>query len=156
MEEDIKILEDYIKLIKKGYCLDCNELCNIYTAPAFPSGVVALSLENLIKGYRELEEEIKILREYIIIAPNLDEMTALKYAHIQESAYFRGRAEEQQRANETIHKHFIPKSKIKEKIEEYKQEMKEIRAKEKGLIWNHRLHKLDYAIQELQELTEDK
>lgn len=56
MEEDIKILEDYIKLIKKGYCLDCNELCNIYTAPVFPSGVVALSLENLIKRYRELKE----------------------------------------------------------------------------------------------------
>lgn len=48
------------------------------------------------------------------------------------------------------------KSKINSKIEEYKQEMKEIRAKEKGLIWNHRLHKLDYAIQVLQELTEDK
>ena len=58
MEEDIKILEDYIKLIKKGYCFDCNELCNIYTTPAFPSGVVALSIENLIKGYREKEADL--------------------------------------------------------------------------------------------------
>lgn len=102
MKEDIKILEELRK--KLGLYANGEKIKQ------------GQALENLIKGYRELEKEIEILREYIIIAPNLDEMTALKYAHIQESAYFRGRAEEQQRANETIHKHFIPKSKIKENI----------------------------------------
>ena len=51
---------------------------------------------------------------------------------------------------------YIPKSKIQEKIEEYKQEIKEIRAKEEGLIWNYRLHKLDYAIRVLQELLKEE
>lgn len=109
MEEDIKILEEFKK---NGYSM----LYMKYGDRTKTNLKLERALENLINGYRKLEKEIKILREYIIIAPNLDEMTALKYAHIQESAYFRGRAEEQQRANETIHKHFIPKSKIKEKI----------------------------------------
>ena len=108
MEEDIKILKEFTE---SSCCLASQE-------------EIIECVKNLIKGYRELEKEIEILREYIIIAPNLDEMTALKYAHIQESAYFRGRAEEQQRANETIHKHFIPKSKIKEKIEELESKIK--------------------------------
>ena len=112
------------------------------------------AIENLIKGYRELEKEIEILREYIIIAPNLDEMTALKYAHIQESAYFRGRAEEQQRANETIHKHFIPKSKIKEKIEELKNENYQISLGSE-IAFDSEIFKNNLKIQVLQELMEE-
>ena len=79
-------------------------------------------------------------------------MTALKYAHIQESAYFRGRAEEQQRANETIHKHFIPKSKIKEKIEELNNYDSEFCQR----VINHNEHTLTEFVQNiLQELMEE-
>ena len=99
MEEDIKILEDYIKLIKKGYCLDCNELCNIYTAPAFPSGVVALSLENLIKGYRELGRLYKSEKEMKI-----------RYVGYYQDVLTK--------------ENVIPKSKIKEKIEELETKLK--------------------------------
>ena len=57
MEEDIKILEDYIKLIKKGYCEDCNELCNIYGTPTYPAKKISEAIENLINRDKELEEE---------------------------------------------------------------------------------------------------
>lgn len=56
---NIEILEDYIKLINKGYCEDCNELCNIYGTPAFPSKAIAQAIENLIKENKELKEKAK-------------------------------------------------------------------------------------------------
>ena len=65
----------------------------------------------------EQDRDIQILiKEY----RELDEMTAVKYLSIQRDAYFRGRAEEQQRAEQIIYENYIPKSKIKEKIEELK------------------------------------
>lgn len=57
MKEDIKILKDYIKLINKGYCDECNELCNIYGAPSYPSRAISQAIENLLKAYKELKEE---------------------------------------------------------------------------------------------------
>ena len=65
---------------------------------------------------KEHQKEIAELKEYIFIAPNLDEMTATKYANIQREAYTKGRVEEQQRAEYIIYKNFIPKQKIKELI----------------------------------------
>ena len=73
----------------------------------------------------ELIEKVKELEEYIFIAPNLDEMTATKYTNIQREAYFRGRAEEQQKAEQIIYENYIPKQKIKNKIEEYYKKMEE-------------------------------
>ena len=105
MEEDINILDEVVGRSKELREKDFVMLIGTKQMQ---------SIENLIKGYRELKKEIEILREYIIIAPNLDEMTALKYAHIQESAYFKGRAEEQQKAEQIIYEHYIPKSKVKE------------------------------------------
>lgn len=79
-------------------------------------------------------EECKKLREYIFIAPNLDEMTAIKYASIQEEAYIRGKAEEQKRASQIIHENYISKQKIKDMFEEsqtlYEKKLKEIDSKE--------------------------
>ena len=99
MEEDIKILEDYIELIKKGYCEDCNELCNIYGAPTYPAKKISEATEHLIKGYKELEKD-------------LHEMT-ISNNHKKEN---------------WIHKNclndYIPKSKIKEKIEELESKIK--------------------------------
>ena len=75
----------------------------------------------IVNAYiKQLEEENKQLKEYIVKAPNLDEMTAVQYTKIQEEAYIMGRAKEQQRAKEIIHNDYIPKSKVKEKIEEIK------------------------------------
>ena len=65
-----------------------------------------------------LLKENEGLKEYIAIAPNLDEMTATKYRNIQQDAYIQGRAEEQQKAEQVIHENYIPKQKIKDKIEE--------------------------------------
>ena len=66
----------------------------------------------------EHQKEIAELKEYIFIAPNLDEMTATKYANIQREAYTKGRAEEQQRAEYIIYENYIPKQKIKEIVDE--------------------------------------
>ena len=52
------------------------------------------TLLNLIEKLLKENEELK---EYIAIAPNLDEMTAIKYRNIQQDAYIRGRAEEQKK-----------------------------------------------------------
>lgn len=77
------------------------------------SRIIDLEVRN-----KELEKENMYLKEYIWRAPNLNEMTAVAYRHIQEDAYIRGRAEEQRRAEEIIYNHYIPKSMIKEKIKE--------------------------------------
>lgn len=98
-------------------------------------------VDNLLSDYtrqkqinEEHQKEIAELKEYIFIAPNLDEMTATKYANIQREAYTKGRAEEQQRAEYIIYKNFIPKQKIKDKFEKiqllYENNLKKIDLKE--------------------------
>ena len=83
-----------------------------------------------LKGYADAEEKhrkkIKELEEYISIAPNLDKMTATKYVSIQQEAYIRGRAEEQQKAEKIINENYIPVQKIKDKIEENKDTAKRV------------------------------
>lgn len=64
----------------------------------------------------KLQKENEGLKEYIAIAPNLDEMTAVKYRNIKQDAYIKGRAEEQQRAEQIIYENYIPIQKVKEKI----------------------------------------
>ena len=131
MEEDIKILEEKVELYYDCAVID-EDGFDMRVDIAFMKKD-AQALENLIKGYRELEECVEVSSK-----------TLNNVAYDQIPI-----------AIQDLVVSSIPKSKIKEKIEEYKQEMKEIRAKEKGLIWNHRLHKLDYAIEVLQELMED-
>ena len=87
-------------------------------------------VDNLLSDYtrqkqinKEHQKEIAELKEYIFIAPNLDEMTATKYANIQREAYTKGRAEEQQRAEYIIYKNFIPKQKIKEVLQNNRNEL---------------------------------
>ena len=76
---------------------------------------------NLIE---KLQKENKELKEYIAIAPNLDEMTATKYRNIQQDAYIQGRAEEQRKAEQIIHENYIPVQKVKDKIEELDKKVK--------------------------------
>ena len=71
--------------------------------------------------YKRVLKENEQLKEYILIAPNLDEMTATKYRNIQQDAYIQGRAEEQQKAEQIIYESYISKQIIKDKIEELKQ-----------------------------------
>ena len=115
--------------------------------------------ENEIARQKQINEEhqkeIAELKEYIFIAPNLDEMTATKYANIQREAYTKERAEEQQRAEYIIYKNFIPKQKIKDKIEELKNEKEQLRI-DKNVTWDSQIYKIDLKIQVLQELLQEE
>lgn len=95
--EDIKILEDYIELIKKGYCEDCNELCNIYSTPTYPAKKISEATEHLIKAYKELEEKYNYEKNRAIT--ELD------------TVYIKARYDERDKW----------KSLVEETIEEYKQ-----------------------------------
>lgn len=70
---------------------------------------ISLECTNLEEQLEIANNRIQELEEYISIAPNLDEMTATKYINIQREAYIRGKAEEQQRAEQIIYENYIPK-----------------------------------------------
>ena len=134
MEEDIKILEDYIKLINKGYCNECNELCNIYGAPSYPSRAISQAIGNLLKAYKELKEENK---ETVKDNFRLKNKLETKRKEYQET-YKDVREElkelkennqiQQQQLNGAFDRGFIPVAKAKEKIEEItKQEKEELK-----------------------------
>ena len=86
------------------------------------------------QNVKNLQKRIKELEEYICIAPNLDEMSATKYLNIQREAYVRGRAEEQQKAEE-----------INKEYEDSKDEN-----------GNSEYYYPDYTIRKLEELLEEK
>ena len=67
------------------------------------------SIRHILAELEQKDKRIQELEEYISIAPNLDEMTATKYINIQREAYIRGKAEEQQRAEQIIYENYIPK-----------------------------------------------
>lgn len=101
MEEDIKILESY---------LDRNtQLFEDYGDTAIIQDKEIQALENLIKEYRKLEEELERQREIntIINKQNLDD----NYERALEKTMTKF-------LNENIGNEFIPKSKVKEKMEE--------------------------------------
>lgn len=135
IEEDIKNLNEIIELSKKEIeAKDAN-------TTAILNIIDLISLKKLLSEYRRLQEEFKQvdhecsrleqkevrlmeeneeLKEYIAIAPNLEELTAVKYRNIQQGAYIKGREEEQQKAKQIIYENFISKQKVKDKIEAYK------------------------------------
>jgi hypothetical protein len=78
-------------------------------------------IKTILNLIEKLQKENEELKEYIMLAPNLDEMTAIKYRNIQEEAYIRGRMEEQQKSEQIIYENYIPIQKVKDKIEELKQ-----------------------------------
>ena len=115
IEEDIKILEEMIENAN----IENMDMNNCF------GGEHIEAIEHILSDYKRalkinevLLKENEGLKEYIAIAPNLDEMTATKYRNIQQDAYIQGRAEEQQKAEQVIHENYIPKQKIKDKIEE--------------------------------------
>lgn len=60
MKEDLKILEEYIDLINKGYCDDCNELNCIDN---FPHKKIANAISNIIQAYKEQQAELEIAKQ---------------------------------------------------------------------------------------------
>ena len=122
IEEDIKIIEYNMKCIRNVMNNFEDELCeNMQTK----TDEVSKIIYNILSGYKRVLKENKELKEYIMLAPNLDEMTATKYKNIQEEAYIRGRVEEQKKAEQIIYENYIPVQKVKEKIEELNQEDRE-------------------------------
>ena len=102
----------------------------------------------------ELLKENEELKEYIAIAPNLDEMTAVKYRNIQQDAYIKGRAEEQQRAEQIIYENYIPIQKVKDIIDRIDYDIKktkEIISKNTNIYASYR--KKDYQIVRLRAMN---
>lgn len=120
-----------------------------------------LSLLKLCEIIGKLQKENEELKEYIAIAPNLDEMTALKYRNIQKDAYVQGRAEEKQKAEQIIYKNYISKQRLKEKIEELREQDKEWTEElsepdSNFKVINRHLKRIKNQIDVLQELLEGR
>lgn len=123
IEENIKNAEHFIDSIKtdKEYKEE-NGWHGYYNKEIVE---LARILEHILSDYKRILKENEELKEYIAIAPNLDEMTATKYRNIQQDAYIRGRAEEQKKAGQIIYENYIPIQKIKDKIEELDNQQKQ-------------------------------
>lgn len=119
IEEDIKIIknswlyndEENVKFVNaiEHLLLDYTRQKQINEEHQKINSELMKAINTVEKEKGDWIEECKKLREYIFIAPNLDKMTAIKYASIQEEAYIRGKAEEQQRAEQIIYENYIPK-----------------------------------------------
>lgn len=132
MEEDIKILEDMIKRLDKN-CFDIyRKASNTEDYLGTIIGYEIISLENLIKGYRELEERnIYLVNE----RKKLEELLFM--------------------SNEN----YIEKSKIREKIEELEEEIDKAIDNSKGGLDEDFIKKGTELLakkQALQELMEEK
>lgn len=128
IEEDIKNIEEIIELSKEEIDAKDENITAILDIEDL------ISLEHILSDYKRvlkeneqlstevnsLKKENEELKEYILIAPNLDEMTATKYRNIRQDAYIQGRAEEQQKAEQIIYENYIPIQKVKDKLVEYK------------------------------------
>ena len=139
IQEDINILNDFIEGNFQKDKLENYK--GSYKMGYFYYKDIRQTIEHILSDYKKLQEEFKQvdhecerleekevrlikeneqLKEYIAIAPNLDEMTAIKYRNIRQDDYIQGRAEEQQKARQIINENYIPVQKIKDKIEDLK------------------------------------
>lgn len=148
-EEDIKNLNEIIELSKEEIDAKDENITAILDIEDL------ISLEHILSEYKRVLKENEGLKEYIAIAPNLDKMTAVKYRNIQQDAYIKGRAEEQQRAEQIIYENYIPIQKVKDKIEELekrKQEYEEENTIDEDYFFD--INGYNSAIFVLQELLE--
>ena len=120
IEEDIKILEEFIDELKQYNPKTGKDInpTQFGEGQRYVYSNVYYSINNILSDYKRVLKENEELKEYIMLAPNLDEMTAIKYSNIQKEAYIRGRAEEQKKAKQIIYENYIPVQKVKDKIEE--------------------------------------
>lgn len=105
-------IEDDIKKLNKF-----NEYENAVVLSEEALYEIQEAIEHILSEREQDKKRIQELEEYISIAPNLDEMTATKFINIQREAYIRGKAEEQQRAEQIIYENYIPKQAIIDLIE---------------------------------------
>ena len=117
-DENVVNIEDDIKIL--------NKFCEYEDAVVLSEDAleeVQDALQNILAEREQKDKRIKELEEYIAIAPDLDEMTATKYINIQKEAYIRGRAEEQQRAEQIIYEHYIPKQVVIDVLQNNRNEL---------------------------------
>lgn len=107
MNEDVTILENWLR-----------ELNELFNKTYINNTKERNALAHILSDYKRVLKENEGLKEYIFVAPNLDKMTATKYMNIQKEAYVRGKADEQQRAEQIIYEIYISKQKVKDKIKE--------------------------------------
>lgn len=130
MEEDIKLLEEM-----KANCIKGMMKGAIYTDEKAERK--ALAIDNIIKGYRELE------KEYERVRAGRNWLSERISAQIATPEIF----------DKILEENYIPKSKIKEKIEELNNYDSEFCQR----VINHNEHTLTEFVQNiLQELMEDK
>ena len=113
-DKDVANIKDLIQEYKTYNDLDGIQDLSIYVN----------ALEHILAEREQKDKRIKELEEYIFIAPNLDEMTVSKYIAIQQEAYIRGKAEEQQKAEQIIYENYIPMQAVIDKMEELNKEIK--------------------------------
>lgn len=142
MEEDIKVLEEFIeKNIKSSLRteLNANEL---------------QAIENLIKRNKELEEKnIKLQkrnnRQFKLFGKRDKEIENLKNANKTLYELCQGKAMQEFINNECD---YIPKSKVREKIEELEKDYEEYKDSQEWEIFDE----TKYAYELLQELLEER
>lgn len=150
IEDDVKILEKFKNNEMQRDKLERDNRCGGWKiGDIYKHLELNTAIQNILAEREQKDKRIKELEEYIAIAPNLDEMTATKYIVIQEEAYIRGKAEEQQKAEQIIRENYIPKQVVIDKIEEI-EIIKQITSKAK---YTH-LELLQFAINNLEELLE--
>lgn len=165
MEEDIKILEKFVKTVKgKDYNAE-NGWHGYYDDELI---VLGKAIENLIKGYRDGEDILKEtvkenleLKEYIReLEKSNDTLRYLNEGGQEETGILKYKYEKALDDLTKIFKNSIPKSKVKEKIEELHNELEEKYGAEKISIFSGNTYmekfKLLGKVQALQELMEDK
>lgn len=148
MEEDIKILEETIN----HYTAISKNLYDIYLGKDNEESKVYLrkaqALENLIKGYRKLEEQLEIDKAYGLEKAELQKELGckiLKCKIVDKNINLNLKLID-------LKKNSIPKSKIKEKIDELEKYI----YKGENAPQDFLQYRIKAKIQALQELMEDK
>lgn len=141
IEEDIKNVKKYIELvINKNYC-DCNELNVISGRHCDGSKNVAYSMQNILAEREADKNKIRKLQEKLL--DMIEGTETMEKEKSKETA-------------EYIKENYIPVQKVKDKIEELK-EQGNYRTNNN---LNGRVHfmkeETDYKIQVLEEILEDK
>lgn len=113
IEEDITKIDTYIELVlEKDYC-NCNELNTILGKHCDGSKNVAYAMQHILSDYKRVLKENGELREKV---KQLEEENKTLNERNQYLVKYRAKLEKElYESNEN----YIPKSKVKDKIEEY-------------------------------------
>lgn len=147
MEEDIKILEDFIKYFE-AEAISTKYRRNISITVGEDD---IQAIENLIKGYRELEKEIDLNKDRIVYKNKEIKRQENEICILQNEVFFYKK--ELGDYETLLKKDYILKSKIKEKIEE----LDNASVKEEYVFYKLSSEDIRRTIKTvLQELMEDK